>query len=785
MRSLPLVRTNTFNKSLYVSEKKNCDGGLIVLEDRITEYYMDINDTTAVSIDTHLLMQQENSTMRFTLIVYSTGSNVLNLSGFNVQQIQVLDGKSTFSIMKGVGDAYWNIQMKSSDTRPEQWLKCDLIPTVPILNRGVYNFFNLGLQYGNVVNQDGIFSWNSPGTKVSTAWGSFNKNADGGYICAKFPMPVWIKSVCIMVATNTNWELNRFPINLQLYGTNDGVSWTQMLNTSLNPQYGSVDTYMCTTTNYYTMFKFKFNFDDANASNYLFPAIGLLGFSSELINTGTYSVATPYCTSLPMNGYNVETNASDMSSTSGNIVNLTKFDSGTYTMTRSNVNTPWEYIFTFPEPIRTIGFLFKLTEGYAWTYVGIKLFSLSYSDDKEIWTEYCKVDGALEAWSESFTINTICTYFCDSVSEHKYYKVSIYSKQFNISNELGMKGISFLQFQKGHYFTFESFIPKLSSNMQGGYILVASSSTQGDAYKLFDYSASSYGGGDISDGEWSLLIQLPQATVVKGLELVSPADGYNRMPYAFSIQGSQDNDTWTNIKTFLLGSNYWSSALQLGQWDIENETAYLYYRLVVTNTSQGSTVRIGEMGLSSYASFKGVNWYEEEYLVPVMSSNSQDGYIITSSSEYNSGHAAYYVFDRNISTVWASSSTTVAQWIQIQLPEAKYCNLVQITTRNDSYWNQIPTSFDVQGSNNGSDWTTLVSETNVNWTGQGQTKSFDISSINQTSYTYYRLYMTTSQVNYFGISEFTLINRTYHDTLEGENQGESNNEEEVNENEGE
>ena len=96
-------------------------------------------------------------------------------------------------------------------------------------------------------------------------------------------------------------------------------------------------------------------------------------------------------------------------------------------------------------------------------------------------------------------------------------------------------------------------------------MLIASSATDGDAYKMFDQSISTYGGGQIADGEWSLLISLPQATVVRGLEMVAPPSEYNRMPYAFTLQGSQDNDTWTNIKSFMLGSNYWSSALQLGQ----------------------------------------------------------------------------------------------------------------------------------------------------------------------------------------------------------------------------
>ena len=618
MQSISLVPSTAYNNSIYIAEKKNCDGGVIVLEDRITEYYMDVQSTTAVSVDMRLLHQLPNSALKFTLIVYSTGNNVLNLSGFNVEQIQVLNGESVFTVMKGVGDTYWNIQMTSSDVRPEQWLRATLFEYVPQFSRGIYNFFNLYNNNGETT--DGMFYNYAPGATATNAhYGSYSYSENGS-IDIKFPMPTWLKSVCIGVTTDTSYSLSQYPTSLQIYGTNDGVSWTQILNTSLTPNWGSVDTYMCNTTNYYTMFKFKFGFTTENRC--IFPSAALSGFVGELIETGGYCFATPEIntsSTLPFNGYNIESNASDMTETTGNILDMTNtlFESWGqhwYGMNRGNANIPWEYIFTFPEAIRTIGFYY--IRGDASNCIA--LFSLSYSDDKETWTEYCKVDGRINAWSKNLKNQNSGTYFCDSKGKHRYYKISIYSLN-DTATYLYLYILQFIKYQPGIYFDFESFVPKLSSNTQAGYMLIASNSSDGDAYKMFDQSQTTYGGGQIADGEWSLLISLPQATVVQGLEMIAPTSEYNRMPYAFSLQGSQDNDTWTTIKQFLLGSNYWNSAYQLGQWDVENETAYRYYRLVVTNTAQGSYVRIGELGLSSYASFKGVNWYEDEYLVPVMS----------------------------------------------------------------------------------------------------------------------------------------------------------------------
>ena len=300
-------------------------------------------------------------------------------------------------------------------------------------------------------------------------------------------------------------------------------------------------------------------------------------------------------------------------------------------------------------------------------------------------------------------------------------------------------------------------------------MLIASSATDGDAYKMFDQSVTTYGGGQIADGEWSLLISLPQATVVRGLEMVAPPSEYNRMPYAFTLQGSQDNDTWTTIKQFLLGSNYWSSANQLGQWNVENETAYKYYRLIVMNTAQGSYVRIGELGLSSYASFKGIDWYEDEYLVPVMSSDSQDGYIITSSSMSTSPSTKrWQAFDRSISGNFELASNVTTGWIQIQLPEAKIANMFQIGARNDSYYQDAPRNYSLDASNDGEIWDTLFSiENSANWSA-GQIRTYTLE--NSTAYTYYRLNISNPQTTrgICGISMLNLIKRTYHDTLEGE-----------------
>ncbi len=763
MQAISLIPSKPYNKSIYKADQKNCNGGLIILEDRIVEYYMDVQDTTAVSIDTSLLHQTPNSAIQFTLIVYSTGSNVLNLAGFNVEQIQVSDGKSVFSIMKGVADSVWNIQMTSSDTRPEQWLRADIYSYNPIYTMGLYSIYNMYATQGNPPG--GIFSNFAPGQTATSSFGAYNYNSDQ-YIICKYAVPVWFKSIWIGMTTNTATALNTLPTSVQVYGTNDGVNWTQILNTELTVEYGSLNMYSCTTTNYYSMFKFKFEFTGQSTCN--FPSVAVTGFVSNLLSTASFCSAFPWLNVneggvVPINGYNIEDNSSQQSSKSGNICYILNdiYDwygsAQAYTVWRSG-DTPWEFIFSFPDAIRTVGILYRSHNANNRCF---QLFGLSYSDDKETWTEYCKVDGVYNGWNACLNARQVGIYFCDSKSKHKYYKLTIYSI-WNNANELQLNMLQFLKYQEGMYYNFESFIPKLSSNTQAGYILISSDSSEGDAYKLFDQSNGSYGGGKIIDGEWNVFIQLPEATIVRGLQLTAPNSDWNRMPISFSLLGSTDNETWVNIKQFFLGNNYWGSAQQSKTWDVENETAYKYYKLVVIQTQQATYVRIGELGLCTYPSFKRISWFEDECLVPIMNSNSQDGYEASASSEFPS-HSAYMAFDRveGDGNKWITNTgvALIGSWLKIKLPTAKVANLFSIRDCGESrYMARMPTGFIIQGSNDDSSWTDLEVVSSTSWT-LNETKTWLIE--NETAYQFYRLLITSCSGDVAGVSEFGIYIRRY------------------------
>ena len=96
-------------------------------------------------------------------------------------------------------------------------------------------------------------------------------------------------------------------------------------------------------------------------------------------------------------------------------------------------------------------------------------------------------------------------------------------------------------------------------------------------------------------------------------------------------------------------------------------------------------------------------------LTPAMSSNSDDGFIARASSEFSSSYQAYMVFDRNSLSAWAPENGQVSNWVEIEMPVAQIADYFSITTRSDYYATEVT----IQGSNDGTNYTTLGTITNM------------------------------------------------------------------------
>ena len=103
---------------------------------------------------------------------------------------------------------------------------------------------------------------------------------------------------------------------------------------------------------------------------------------------------------------------------------------------------------------------------------------------------------------------------------------------------------------------------------------------------------------------------------------------------------------------------------------------------------------------------------------------SYTGATFTASSSLT-GYPVAQAFDGNASTIWHVDGSPTSAWIQAQLSSAAKVTSFSITARSDQ--NDRLNAFTLQGSNDGSSWTTLYTGSNTasGW-AQGGTKTFTI-----------------------------------------------------------
>jgi len=125
--------------------------------------------------------------------------------------------------------------------------------------------------------------------------------------------------------------------------------------------------------------------------------------------------------------------------------------------------------------------------------------------------------------------------------------------------------------------------------------------------------------------------------------------------------------------------------------------------------------------------------------IPTMTSDTTPSGVASADSTYGTGFEAYRAMDDSLSgNTWSAAFTSYPHWLQYQFATSKIVTKYSVTCHaSNSIWS--PTSWKIQGSNNGTDWTDLDTQ-NVTWGAAGETKMFNIS--NPSSNIYYRLYCT-------------------------------------------
>jgi hypothetical protein len=145
-----------------------------------------------------------------------------------------------------------------------------------------------------------------------------------------------------------------------------------------------------------------------------------------------------------------------------------------------------------------------------------------------------------------------------------------------------------------------------------------------------------------------------------------------------------------------------------------------------------------------------------DYVVPVMASNNDNGYIASCSSNYGS-HYAYWAFSRSTDSgqKWLSASGDTADaWIKIELPTAAVANSFSVASPNEGYTGRMPNSLKIQGANDDDSWTDLLIAPSLSW-NSNERKYWDVE--NKTAYKFYRLLIVANSESMAAIGDLGIL----------------------------
>lgn len=150
--------------------------------------------------------------------------------------------------------------------------------------------------------------------------------------------------------------------------------------------------------------------------------------------------------------------------------------------------------------------------------------------------------------------------------------------------------------------------------------------------------------------------------------------------------------------------------------------------------------------------------------VPTMSSNTAPTGVAAASSIFNASFDAFHAFDGNptINNKWVAVNGTTTGNVSYDFgagnPKIITHYSVTAVPSDENLPNRAPKNWTFEGSNNGSSWTTIDTQTNqTTWT-QGEKRTYTTS--NTTSYRYYRINVSANNgdANNLAIAELEFLN---------------------------
>ena len=155
--------------------------------------------------------------------------------------------------------------------------------------------------------------------------------------------------------------------------------------------------------------------------------------------------------------------------------------------------------------------------------------------------------------------------------------------------------------------------------------------------------------------------------------------------------------------------------------------------------------------------------YITKSLLPEMTSNNTPSpYVASSSSIYSAPYQAFNAFNSkegDVNACWHSLSNS-AHWLQIDYGSPKKINSFKLKGRisYSQWYNQMPISFKLQGSNDGTTFTNIKTFSGLSW-GSNIEQKFELS--NTVEYRYYKLADMVSNTDFVCLNKVEYLHDVY------------------------
>lgn len=212
-----------------------------------------------------------------------------------------------------------------------------------------------------------------------------------------------------------------------------------------------------------------------------------------------------------------------------------------------------------------------------------------------------------------------------------------------------------------------------------------------------------------------------------------------RAPQDWTLQGSNDGgSTWTTVDT-QTGQTGWTTSSNRTFTPAVQTTAYSSFRMNITaNNGDGTYTSVANIHL--YANSTSVVFPGHFSPLNMTSDTAPSPFVASASSTFSPGQE-YYPFSGVGGQYWIGTGSGV-DWLELDTGFVAGYPLSVYSVRAQTI-NRAPKNFTMQGSNDGSTWTTLDTRTLQTGWAAGEVRNYALGSLSA-NYRYFRLNITAN-----------------------------------------